>query len=57
MSVASLDAVMKDSVAQDAIMDRHSELQQNYLLQPALDRPRTGLAVLVSREPTLVSRG
>lgn len=31
--------------------------KENYLLLPALDRPRTGLAVLVSREPTLVSRG
>jgi hypothetical protein len=31
--------------------------KENYLLPPPLGRPRTGLAVLVSREPTLVSRG
>lgn len=50
-------------------MDRHSELQHvlderaGTLISavahalPALDRPRIGLAALVSREPTLVSRG
>lgn len=31
--------------------------KENYLLLPTLDRPRTGVAALVSRKPTLVSRG
>lgn len=31
--------------------------QENYLLLPSLARPGTSLAVLVSREPTLVSHG